>query len=149
MAGGDVGALGVDELSIDFVGKEVEVVFLHEVAQLQHLFLGIEIARGVVGVADEDGARLVGDLFLKLLHGWEFESVLNACLDGLDHGATGDGKRHVVGITGVGNDDFVSRVEACHVGKHDSLRASCGNYDFIRRDVNTILGVVANHLGAQ
>ena len=116
---------------------------------MQHLFLGIEIARGVVGVADEDGARLVGDLFLKLLHRRQFEAVLNMGLHRLDHCAAGDGKRHVVGITGVGNDDFVSRVEARHVGKHDSLRASCGNYDFVGRDVNTILGVVANHLGAQ
>ena len=67
VAGRDVGSTRVAELAIDFVREEVEVVLLHDVAQLLHLLHRVEVARRVVGVADQDALGAWGDEFLKLL----------------------------------------------------------------------------------
>ena len=145
----DVRRLGVDELAIDLVGDEVELVLLHEIANLAHLLLGIEVTRGVVGVADEDGACLGRDLFLKLLHRRQLEAVLDMRLDGFDHRAAGDSECHIVGITRVGDDDLVARVQTTHIRKHDRLRTAGGDDDLVGREVDTVVGVVAHHLRAQ
>ena len=68
MAGRDIGRSCVDILTIHLVGEEIQVVFLHEVADLVHLTTGIEIACGVVGIADHDSTGALVDQLLKLLH---------------------------------------------------------------------------------
>ena len=98
VAGGDIRRLGIDELTVHLVGDEIEVVFLDEVANLTHLLFRIEVSRRVIGVANQNRARLRRNLLLEFLHRWQFETVLDIRLDGLDDRSGRDGKRHVVGI---------------------------------------------------
>ena len=102
----------VTELTIHLVADEVEVVFLHQVAQLQELLVAVECSGGVVGVANHDCAGAVGDKLLKLLNRWQCIAVLNLGGDGAHLHAHLVGKAHIVGIHGFGNDEFVARVEA-------------------------------------
>ena len=41
-------------------------MFLHQVPDLVHLSAGVEVAGGVVGVANQDRARAIVDEFFKL-----------------------------------------------------------------------------------
>lgn len=113
----DVGGAGVDELAIDLVGEKVEVVFLHEVAYLVHLAARVEVARGIVGVADEYGSGVLVDEGLKLLHLGQREAFLDGGGNGANLGSRADGKGHVVGIGGFGHDNLIAGVEATHKGK--------------------------------
>ena len=147
--GGDIGLLGVDELAIDFVGEKIEIVFLDQVAYLQHFLAGVEVARGVVGVADEDGFGARGDLLLKFLYRREAEAVVDGGGHGLDDRAAADGEGHVVGVGGVGDYDFITGVEAGHVGEHHGFGASGGDDDIVRAEVDAVGGIVGDHLGPE
>ena len=68
MTSGDIGGACVDEFTIHLIREEVEVILLHEVANLVHLATSIEVTRRIVGVTDEDGACALVDEFFKLLH---------------------------------------------------------------------------------
>ena len=149
MAGGDIRRFGVDELAIDLVGDEIEVVFLHQVTYLPHLLFGVEVACGVVGVADEDSTCLGSYLFLELLDRRQFEAVLDIRLDGFDHGSAGDGEGHVVGVGRVCDDNLVAGVETAHISEHDCLRTAGGDDDLVGREVNAVIGIVTDHLCPQ
>ena len=149
MASRDIRRFGIDELAIDLIGDQVQVVFLHQIADLAHLLLGIEIARRVIGVADQDCARLRRNLLLKLLHRRQLEPVLDIRLDGFDDSTCRDRKCHIVGVRRVGHNDLVARIEARHVRKHDRLRTAGGNNDLVRRKVDPVLRVVTDHLRPQ
>ena len=82
MASTDIGTTGVDELTVNFVGEEIEVILLHEIANLIHLATGIKVARRVVWVADEDGAGSFVDEFLELLYLRQRETLVNSGCDG-------------------------------------------------------------------
>ena len=149
MAGRDIRRLGVDELAVYLIRDEVEVVFLHEVTNLTHLLLGVQVARRVIGVADKNRPCLRRDLLLKLLHRWQFKAVLDIGLHGLHHRACRDSERHVVGVRRVGHDDFIARVEATHIREHDGLRTTGSDDDLVRREVDTVFGIVTHHLRSQ
>ena len=144
MAGADVGRARIDKLAVHLVGKEVEVVFLHQVAYAVHLLARVEIARGVVGVADEDSLRALVDEFLKLLHLRQAEPLVDSGGDGPDDGTGRDGERHIVGVGGLGDDDLVAGVEACEESKQHRLRASRGDDDVVGRHEDVILGIVVH-----
>ena len=149
MAGRNVGRTGVDEFAVDLVRKEEQVVFLHHVADAVHLAAGVEVTRGVVGVADQDAARAVVDQLLELLDRGQRESVLDGGHHRADHGARRNGEGHVVGVGRFGNDDFVARVEARHEGEEHGLGAARGDDDLLGRELDLILLVIGHQLFAQ
>ena len=124
MEGRDIGCAGIAELPVDLVGEEEEVIFLDQVAYLQHLFHRIEVARGVVGIADEDAFGAGGNQFLELLDRGEREAVVYARRHGDDLGTGRDGEGHIVGIGRLGHDNLVAGVEASHEREQHGLRAS-------------------------
>ncbi len=146
MAGGDVGRTCVDVFAIHLVGEQVEVVFLHQVADLLHLAPRIEIARRVVRVADHDGPCAVVDEFLEFLHLGQRETLLNGGGYRADFRSGRDGKGHVVGVGRFWHDDFVAGVEARQEGEEHRLGTARGNDDVVGRHVDVVLGIVAHQL---
>ena len=142
----DIRTLRVDKLTIHLVGEEIEVILLDQIADLHHLLLGIEIARRIVGVTNQDSTRLLRNLLLKLLYRRQFEAVLDIRLHGFDDRTTRDRKSHIIGITGVCDDNLIARIETSHIGKHDGLRTTRSDDNLIGRDVDTILCIIAHHL---
>ena len=124
----------------------LKVVLLHEVANLVHLAARIEITRGVVGVADEDGSRAFIDEFFKLLHLRQREALVNRRGDGADDRTSRDGKRHVVSVGRLWHDDFVARIQTSQKRKEDCFRTSAGDDDIVGREVDVILCVVVHQL---
>ena len=112
MAGRDVWRTGVDILSVDFVGEEIEVVFLYQVAYLVHLAACVKIARGVVRVANHYRTGALVDQFLELFDLRKRETFVYRGGNGAYLCPCRDGKSHVVGVCRLGNDAFVARVQA-------------------------------------
>lgn len=108
----DVGRAGVDEFAVDFVGKEIEVVFFDHAAYLLHLAAGVEVAGGIVGVADKYCACARVDEFFEFFDGGQRESVFDGGCDGAYHGSCRDGEGHIVGVGRLRHNDFVAGVEA-------------------------------------
>ncbi len=67
----------------------------------------------------------------------------------LDHRPARDGKGHIVSVTRVGYYYLIARVEARHIGEHNGLRATGSDDNLVGREVDTVLGIVAYHLGTQ
>lgn len=132
----------VAELAIDLVGKEVEVVLLDDVSNLEELFFGVEVARGVVGVADHDGLGVGGDGLLELLDGRQCEAALDVAGDGLDLSAAEFGEGVVVGVVRFGDDDFVVGVEADGEGELQGLAAAVGDDDLVGGHLDAMTMVV-------
>ena len=149
MEGGNIRHSGVYEFPVNLVAEEEEPVLLHYVAQALHLLSGVEVARRVVGVADEYGLGARGDLRLELLHGRKTETVLDSGLHALDYGSHGNRKGHIVGVERVGDYDFVARIEAGQEGEEYGFGTSGGDDDLIRGEVDAVFGVVLDHLRAQ
>ena len=127
----DVRAAGVDILTVNLIREEVEIVLLHQVANLVHLSAGIEIAGRVVRVTDQDGTGALIDEFLKLLHLRQGETFLDGSGDGTDLGTRRDGERHIVSVCRFWHDDLVSWVQATHEREEHSLRTSRCDDDII------------------
>ena len=144
--GADIGRASVDVLAVHLVGEEVEVVLLHQIAYLVHLPPGIEIARGVVGIADEDGAGALVDELLEALHPRQGKSLLDGGGDGAYGGAGRHGKGHVVGIGGLRDDDLVAGIESAHKRKEHRLGTSRGDDDVVGGHIDAVFGIVAHQL---
>ena len=142
MHGADVGRAGVDVLTINLVGEEVEVVLLDQVAYLVHLAAGIEITCGVVGVADKYGAGTLVDEFLEPLDTGQCKSFLYGGGDGADGGTCRHSKGHIVGIGGLGDDNLVAGIEGTHKGKEHGLRTAGGNDDIVGSNLDVILVII-------
>ena len=84
MASRNVGRTGVDKLAVHLIGEEIQVVLLHEVADLIHLTARIEVARRVVRIAYHDSLGALVDELLEALHLGQAESLLNSGGDGAD-----------------------------------------------------------------
>ena len=141
--GGDIRLVRIAELAIDLVGEEVQIVFLNDVAESVELFLRIEIARGVVRVADEDGPGLGGDDLLERLDVRKGEVVLDAGGDG-EHVETGlCGEGQVVRVAGFHHDDLVARVHAGHEGHQQGFGAAGGDEHVFGRDLDSETAVVS------
>ena len=119
-------------------------MFLDEVAYLVHLFLRVEIARRVVGVADEYSFGAGCDELLEFLDGGQREALVDRRWDSHDFGACRDGECHIVGVGGFGHDDFVAGVEACHEGEEHRFGASGGDDDVVDVDVDVAEPSVTN-----
>ena len=117
----DIGRARVDKLAIDLVREEEEVVLLYQIADALHLAARVEVTRRVVGVADQDTARAGVDQLLEFRHIGQGKALV----DGRDHGANRrsgrDGEGHVVGVSRLGHDDLITRVEARHEGEEHRL----------------------------
>ena len=87
-------------------------MFLHQIAQLIHLFARIEITRRVIGVADEDTFCARTDHLLEVVDGRQGKALIDGAHDGFDDGARGDGKRHIIGIRRFGHDNLIAGIEA-------------------------------------
>ena len=146
---GDIRRARVDELAVHLVGEEVQVVFLDQVADAVHLALGVQVARGVVGVADKDGLRALVDQFLELFHLGEAETFLDGGDDGADHGAGGDGERHVVRVRRFRDDDLVAGVQAAQEREKDRLAAAARDDDLIGGQFDLVPVVVRHKCLAQ
>ena len=127
----DIRTAGIDILTVNLIREEIEVVLLHQVTNLIHLSAGIEIARRVVRVADQNGTGALIDQLLKLLHLRQGETFFYRCGDGTDLGTRRDGKRHIVSVSRFWYDNLVARVEAAHEREEYSLRTSRCNDDII------------------
>ena len=114
MHGTDIGASGIDVLTVYLIREEVEVVFLDKVANLVHLPAGIEISGRVVGVADQDGACALVDKLFELLDLRQGEAFFYRSGNGTYLGTCRDGECHIVSIGRFGHDDLVARIEAAH-----------------------------------
>ena len=141
---GDVRRTRVDEFAVHLVGEEVQGVFLHEVPDPVHLLLGVQVARRVVGVADQDRLRALVDQFLEFLDLRQAEALLDRRHDRADHGARGHGERHVVGVRRLRDDDFVARVQAAQEGEEYRLAAAARDDDFVRREFDLVAVIVAD-----
>ena len=135
MAGADIRRACVDILAIHLVGKQVQVVFFHQIAYLIHLTTRVKIARWVIGVADKNAfCTLVYQLF-ELLYLGQCKAFFNRCGDGSDGCTRRNGEGHIVSVSRFGNDNLVAGIQAGHKSKEHSLRTACGNDDIVGRYV--------------
>ena len=136
----------VAELAVHLVGKEVQVVLLAECADSIEVFLAVQVARRVVGVAYHDGTRVGRDVFLKVVHQRQGETALDVAPHGDDLGVAELGEGVVVGVIGLGDDDLVAGVEAAGESHLQSLAAAGGHQYALGRDVDAVLLVVLAQL---
>ena len=139
---GNIRRTRVDELAINLVGEQVKVIFLDQIPDPVHLLLGVQIPRGIVGIADEDGLRALVDQFLELLHLGQAEALLDGRDHGADHRARGDRERHVVRVRGLRDDDLVARIQAAQEGEKDRLAAAGGDDDVVGRELDLVAVIV-------
>ena len=147
--GTDVRRSGINELPVNFIAEQEQVVLLDYVAELLHLGAGVQVSRGIVGIADKNSLGPRRYLLFKRLNRRQPEAVFDRCLDRLDNCACGYGKCHVIGIERIGDDYLVAGVQAAHKGKQHGLGASGGDNYFIGTQINSILGIIADHLGPE
>ena len=138
----DIRTAGIDILTVNLIREEIEVVLLHQVADLVHLSAGIEIARRVVWITNQDGTCALIDQLLKLLYLRQGETFFYRCGYGTDFGTRRDGKRHIVSVSWFWYDNLVARVEAAHEREEYSLRTSRCNDDIIGSYVDVIFLIV-------
>ena len=122
MASRDIGRACVDIFAIHLIAEQIEVVFLHEVANLVHLTASVEVAGWVVGVANHDGTSALVDELLEFRNG----------------------KSHIVGVSGFGDDDFITRVQTTHESEKHRFASSRGDNDVVGRYVDVVFLVVAH-----
>ncbi len=72
----NVGSACVAEFTVNFVGKQKQVVFLYNIPDLVHLLLGIEISGRVIGVADKYAFGLFCNEFLEFFNRGEGEAFI-------------------------------------------------------------------------
>ena len=148
MASRNVGRARIDIFTIDLVGEEIQIVFLHQVAYLVHLATCIEITRRVVGVTDHDSPCALIDQLLELLHLWQRESLLDGGGDGTNLSTRRDGKSHIVGIGRLWHDDLVAWIQTTEKGKEHSLTTTRGDDDIFCSDVDIVFRVVVHQFFA-
>ena len=147
MAGADIGTSCIDKFTIDLVGEEIQVVFLHQITYLVHLTARVEVARGIVGIADEDSACTLVDELFELLHLRQREAFFYSGGDGTNDCSCRDGKCHIVGIGRFGHDNLVARIQTGQKGEEHSLRTAAGDDDVIGREVDMVLLIILHQLG--
>ena len=123
----DVLCVAVDEVLVDLVGKDEEVVLDGDCGEGFELGAGEDLAGGIRGSVDEDGAGVRGD---GGMDGVEVERPVRSGErdeDRLDaHGAQSSG---VVAVSGLEEEDFVAGVEQGHGGGVVGAGDSAGDED--------------------
>jgi len=146
---GNIGCPSVAEFPVYLIGKEVKVVFLNQCTDLVHFLTGIQVPRGVVGVANHDGLGPGSDQFFKLFHGRQGKAALDAAQQGFDHCTCRHGESRIVGVGGFRHDDLIAGIQTGHESKQHSLGSTCGHDDIIDRDVDIEAVVVFHQFVAQ
>ena len=84
----------VAEVAVGFVGKKVEVVADDEFPEGLHLFAAVEVAGGVIGVADHDGLCAGRDELFEFGDGWKGEPAFYIGGKRFDDNTGGNGEIH-------------------------------------------------------
>ena len=121
----------------------------HQVADVLQLLPRVDIARGVVRVAEQDGLRARRDGLFKRFDGGQCKAVIDGREHRLDHRTARHGHRHIVGISRLRDQDFVTRVEAGQKDQRKGFGGAGGDENLVRRDLDRKPSVVLRHLLAQ
>ena len=104
--------------------------------------MGVEVTRGVVGVADHDGTRIGRDNLLELLDGRQGEARLDVAGDGDNLGVAELGEGVVIGVIRLGDDDFVARIEADGESHLQSLATTVGDNHLVGGDIDAVAVII-------
>ena len=137
----DIRSAGVAELAVYLVGEQEQVVFEHQVADLEHFFHRIQVSGRVVGVADEDTFGAGSDELLEFLYRRQLEAFVDRGGDSDDFCSGRYSECHIVGISRFWNDDFIAGIEAGHECEEHGLAASGGDDDIVdvHVDIETLV----------
>ena len=131
----------VAEFTVNLVTKQVEVVFLYQVANLVHLVAAIEVTCRVVRIADQNTFGFRGNHFLNLLDVWQVETFFNGRNYGFDGRSTGNCKCSIVGIGRFWNNNHESEV--------NSFRTTGSDNNVVGGNIDVELFVVFDQLLAK
>ena len=148
MAGRDVRRPGIDELPVYLVRKQVQVIFLHQVADLVHLAARVQIPGRIVRIANEYGFRFLVYQRFEILNIRQRISVAYIGFDGFYLHTGLHGKRYIVGICRLGYNNVVTRIDTRRECQLQSFRASSRDNYVLRRDVDTELCIISYQLVA-
>ena len=146
MASRDVRRTGIDKLTVHFIRKKIQIVLLHQIANLIHLTARIEVSRGVIRIANQNGPRTFVNQLLELLDLRQRKSFFYRSGYRTDDRSRRNGKCHVIGVCRFGNDDFVARIQAGQKSEQHSLRTSRRDDDVVRRKIDMIFGIISDQL---
>ena len=101
----------VAKLTVYFVGEKVAVVFFDQSGNFKQLLVGVEVARGVVGVAYHDGFSARSYYLFEIFDGRQGEACLDVAGDGYNFCVAQFGEGVVIGVVRFWDYDFVARVK--------------------------------------
>ena len=103
--------LVIGKFAVDFIGKKKKIVLQNEFAQGFQLFVRVDVARRVVGIANDDGFGALVDQCFEVRNRRQGKSVFDACRDRSHTNVAGRGKTVVIGIKGFRYDYLIARIE--------------------------------------
>ena len=146
MAGRDIGRTRINKFTVHLVREEEQIVLLHKVANLVHFTACIEVTRRIVGIANQNGPRALVNQLFKLLYLGQRETLFDGRGNGAYLSSGRDGKRHIISIGRLGNNDFITRIEASQERKQDRLRAAGSDDDVVCSQIDIVLRIVTHQL---
>ena len=140
-------AVIVAEFAVHFIGHQEEVVLLDNLSQHVEFFFGIEIAGGVVRIANQDRLGLGRDFLVELFNRGKGEAVLDFGDDGYRGHPGQSGKAGIVGVERFGHDYFIAGVQTGHESEKNRFGTAVGHDDFVFVDIDAVgLVVLAQFL---
>ena len=132
----------IDKLAVDLIREEEQVVFQHQRPQTIHFFQTVDVAGGIVGVADHDRPGARGDLCPDFGIGRQGKTVFRPA-----------GHRHhlhprfhretiVIGIERFRNDHLVPLIHGSKHRKNDRLAAGGGHQNLFLADMNIMPAII-------
>ena len=146
MAGRDIGRTRINKFTVHLVREKEQIVLLHKVANLVHFTACIEVTRRIVGIANQNGTRALVNQLFELLDLGQRETLFDGRSNGAYLGSGRDGKRHIVGIGRLGNNDFITRIETSQERKQHRLRTAGSDDDVVCSQIDIVLRIVAHQL---
>ncbi len=135
----------IAELTVNLIRNEEQVVLAGDFTYGEHVFLGIQCAARVAGVADEYRPCPVGYRLLELFDRRDLKAVPDVCRDGLEGYAVQESESVVVRVERLEHYHFVSGI-ACYLeGEIDTLASGNCYDDFRHFNVNAYFPVVFFH----
>ena len=139
---------GIAELSVNFIGEEVEIMLLHHIPDFIELLIGIDGTGGIIGITDENSFGGRSDPFFKLFDGRQPESLFNRTGKADDPRPGGFGEGHIIGVGRFRENHLIARIESGEEREEHCL-GSAARYDyFLRRDFDSVPAVILRHLAA-
>ena len=136
--------VGIVKLAVHLVGKEEQVVFLHDVADTHHLLFRVDIPRRIVRIADEDGLRTLVDERLEILYARKRITVAYIGLDGPHLHPRLHGERNIIGVCRLGHDNFITGIDTRREGELQRFRTARRYDDVFRAEVDAEPGIVTD-----